>query len=195
MKQMDTGDAEQVARARVGDAQAYRGLVEAHGGRVFRIAFRITGNEADAEDAVQETFLKAYSRLEQFEPKAGFGAWIGRIAANTAIDLLRARRRRGRVMVASENREGVPIEAVAPGLPADRVVQGMELQDRVKGAMRRLTEKERAAFVLRHFEDQSIKEISEALSQSDNAIKQALFRAVRKLRVALATDVAASPSS
>lgn len=70
-----------VDRARSGDREAFRTLVESHSRGVFRLAFRMTGNEQDAEDVVQETFLRAYRQLDKFQAKASFSTWLFRIAA------------------------------------------------------------------------------------------------------------------
>ena len=91
---MDVADAGDVERARAGDADAFRVLVERHSHSLFRLAYRLTGNEQDAEDVVQEAFLKSYRRLDQFESRANFGSWLYRIAANCSVDVLRARVRR-----------------------------------------------------------------------------------------------------
>src|SRR5690606_36953862 len=87
-------DAAAVALARDGDAEAFRSLVERHSRLVFRVAYRMTGNESDAEDVVQETFLKAYRQLGRFESRANFGTWVYRIAVNCAIDYMRSRPKR-----------------------------------------------------------------------------------------------------
>src|SRR6202011_1129958 len=93
--QMDATEAAAVlARARQGDSDAFRVLVERHSRSVFRLAFRMTGNEQDAEDLVQETFLRAYRQLGRFDGRAGFSTWLYRIAANCSLDLIRARKRR-----------------------------------------------------------------------------------------------------
>lgn len=192
---MSRGDADHVARTLRGERGAFRTLVEGHGARVFRIAFRITGNEADAEDVVQETFLKAYDHLDRFEPDGGFGPWIGRIAANAAIDVLRTRRRRSRLVVAGADAESAAAGTAAPDPSPERRAQGTESLGRVERAMSLLSDRERAAFVLRHFEERSIREIATTLGQSENATKQALLRAVRKLRGALAPRAAAGHGS
>ena len=80
-----------VALARDGDSDAFRTLVERHSRAVFRLAHRMTGNASDAEDVVQETFLKAYKQLGRFESRANFGTWLHRIAVNCSIDLIRSR--------------------------------------------------------------------------------------------------------
>jgi RNA polymerase sigma factor (sigma-70 family) len=82
-----------VGAAKAGDAAAFRELVERHGGRVFQVAYRITGNEQDAEDAVQETFLRAYRQIGRFDGNSSFGTWLYRIAANCALDAIRVRGR------------------------------------------------------------------------------------------------------
>src|SRR5512142_1580926 len=90
----DARSADAGARARAGDADAFRELVERHSRAVFGVAYRITGRAEDAEDVVQETFLRAYRQLDRFESRANFGTWLHRIAANCAVDLLRRRPRR-----------------------------------------------------------------------------------------------------
>ena len=94
------GDRFVLAQAKAGNREAFRTLVERHSRAVFRVAYRITGSEADAEDVVQETFLRAYTELGRFEARAGFGTWVHRIAANCAIDLIR---RRPKHIVAEED--------------------------------------------------------------------------------------------
>src|SRR5215813_11868414 len=87
-------DLHQVARARSGDADAFRALVDRHSRSLFRVAYRMTGNQQDAEDVVQESFLRAYKQLGKFDERASFGTWLYRIAANCSLDLVRARKRR-----------------------------------------------------------------------------------------------------
>ena len=81
-ERMEETDAAAIARAQTGDSDAFRTLVERHSRNVFRLAFRMTGNENDAEDIVQETFLKAYRQLHRYESRSSFGTWLFRIAAN-----------------------------------------------------------------------------------------------------------------
>src|SRR5512145_2386790 len=88
---MPQTDAATVALARGGDNEAFRTLVERHSRAVYRVAHRLTGNPSDAEDVVQETFLKAYRQLGRFESRANFSTWLHRIAVNCSIDLIRSR--------------------------------------------------------------------------------------------------------
>src|SRR5438045_8283479 len=95
MEALEVGSAEAaLARARRGDSDAFRELVERHSRSVFRLAFRMTGNEQDAEDVVQESLLRAYRQLGRFEARANFGTWLYRITSNCAVDLMRARQAR-----------------------------------------------------------------------------------------------------
>src|ERR1700686_4842339 len=87
---MEPSDAAAVAQVRSGDSDAYRVLVERHSHSVFRLAFRMTGNEQDAEDLVQETFLRAYRQIGRFDGRASFGTWLYRIAANCSLDFIRS---------------------------------------------------------------------------------------------------------
>src|SRR5712691_4214727 len=91
---MEWSDETAVARARAGDTDAFRVLVERHSRALFRLAFRMTGNEQDSEDVVQESFLRAYKQLGKFDERATFGTWLYRIAMNYSLDLVRARKRR-----------------------------------------------------------------------------------------------------
>src|SRR5213594_1943617 len=89
-----TESAAVLARARQGDSEAFRALVERHSRSVFRLAFRMTGNEQVAEDVVQESFLRAYKQLGRFESRANFGTWLYRIVANCSVDLMRSKHAR-----------------------------------------------------------------------------------------------------
>jgi RNA polymerase sigma-70 factor, ECF subfamily len=178
-------DAAAVALARDGDSEAFRALVERHGRAIYRVAHRMTGNPSDAEDVVQETFLKAYKQLSRFESRANFGTWLHRIAVNCSIDLIRSRPHREAAHDASDLEHFSAPEADAARPSPERLMLSAEVQGRINGAMSGLSQMERAAFVLRHFEGQSIEEISRALGLKTNATKHSIFRAVKKMRSAL----------
>jgi len=184
---MPQTDAAVVALARDGDSEAFRALVERHSRAVFRLAHRMTGSPQDAEDVVQETFLKAYKQLSRFESRANFGTWLHRIAVNCSIDLIRSRPHREAAHDTADLDQFGTIDdrGQAGQASPERLMLSTEVQDRVTTAMSSLSRMERAAFVLRHFEGQSIDEISRALSLKTNATKHSIFRAVRKMRVAL----------
>jgi RNA polymerase sigma-70 factor (ECF subfamily) len=177
-------EAAAVARARAGDSEAFRLLVEAHGRALFGLAYRMTGNRHDAEDVVQEAFLKAYRGLGSFDERSKVGSWLYRIAANCAFDVLRARQRRDRHFASSDDEPSPEPPASEPG--PDRMAMGKDVRDRVAAALAVMSPRERAAFVLRHFEGRSIEEIGRALDLDTSAVKQSVLRAVRKARQVLA---------
>ena len=175
-----------VERARSGDSDAFRLLVEQHSRAVFRLAFRMTGNEEDAEDVVQETFLRAYRQLDKYEARSSFSTWLYRIASNYSLDLIRMRKRHEdkRERGNAEERDilqTIPVNSPGP----DRIVYSSQVQERVSEALNELSAQERTAFVLRHFEGMSIEEIGQALGTGTNATKHSIFRAVQKLRRSL----------
>ena len=182
------GDVDQQAIRRVldGDRDAYRVLMERHFATIFRVALRITGNDQDAEEAAQEAFLRAYNKLPEFRQAAGFGTWVYRIAMNCALNLVE---RRGRE--ASWNasplvtEQGAEMFASDSGRGPEQALLDREATRVREQAMRELTPMERTAFVLRHMEDQPIDAIATALGVPANSAKQAVFRAVAKLRTAL----------
>jgi RNA polymerase sigma-70 factor (ECF subfamily) len=186
------GDAEAIELTLAGDPDAYRVLVERHSVSVFRLAYRLTGNRHDAEEVVQEAFLRAYQKLEQFEARANFGTWVYRIAANHSIDRMRQKRteearREEPSRRVSEGAETNPMELVADHAPSpERLAQNTELKGQIERAMDTLSQAERTAFVMRHWEGCGIEEIAEALNSGASATKNTVFRAVQKLRNLLA---------
>jgi RNA polymerase sigma-70 factor, ECF subfamily len=183
---MEQSDAAAVAQVRAGNSDAFRVLVERHSHSVFRLAFRMTGNEQDAEDLVQETFLRVYRQIGRFDGRASFGTWLYRIAANCSLDLIRSRRRRQEQQVPADDEGREMVDAAAAEDPApDRLAFSGELQQLIAPALGRLSPMERAAFVLRHYEGMCIEEIGQALGVHAGAAKHSVFRAVQKLRRAL----------
>jgi RNA polymerase sigma-70 factor (ECF subfamily) len=184
---MHDSDDAAVARARGGDTEAFRSLVERHSRYLFGVAYRMTGNTEDARDVVQDTWLKAHAQLGRFQARSNLRTWLTRVAINCAIDHLRASRRRE----AAHDPRDLDREPTA-GWPdtcqpdADRLVLAGEIGSRVDETLVRLTTLERAAFMLRHIEGMSINEIGAALGLNTSATKHSIFRAVRKMRTALA---------
>jgi RNA polymerase sigma-70 factor (ECF subfamily) len=170
-----------------GDKEAYGALVVRHSPSLFRVAFRITGNEADAEDVVQEALLRGYQKLESFESRSNFGTWIYRIAVRCALDKI-SNRKEDKVSRAAEETdpEQDEVQIAAQSAGPDRLLLSGEIAALEQLALRGLTPTERTAFVLRHLEDRSSEEIAAALGIAPNAAKQAVFRAVHKLRLRLA---------
>jgi RNA polymerase sigma-70 factor, ECF subfamily len=185
-------DASAVERTLAGERDAYRVLVERHSASVYRLAYRMTGNSHDAEEVVQEAFLRAYQKLRQFEGNANFGTWVYRIAANYSIDRMRQKKvddaRRERPVVRDAD-SGETVDATElvrdPGPSPERLAGNEQLAVRMKEALATLTPAERTAVVMRHWEGCAIEEIAAVLRSSSNATKNTVFRAVAKLRRAL----------
>jgi RNA polymerase sigma-70 factor (ECF subfamily) len=179
---MPLDDATAVAEARGGNEDAFRVLVDRHSRHIYRLAYRMTGKPEDAEDVVQETFVRAYRQLGRFEARSNFGTWLYRIGFNCAIDYMRARPKR-EAAEAHEVLDQRPQEANTPSM--DDLVYAGEIGTRVQEALNGLSPQERAAFLMRHYQGCSIEEICGALDLKTNAAKHSIFRAVKKMRVAL----------
>jgi|SRR6478672_7233637 RNA polymerase sigma-70 factor, ECF subfamily len=186
---MEESDPALVARALRGDEAAFQLLTERHSQSVFHLAYRMTGNEQDAEDIVQETFLRAFRNLKRYESRSLFSTWLYRIAANYTVDLMRSRKRF--VDPAAMSPNGDWLNDVASTMPtAERLAMSGQIRENIGRAMEQLTLQERSAFVLRHYHELSIEEIGGTLGLGENATKHSIFRAVRKLRRALEPLVA-----
>jgi len=185
------GDAIAVERTLAGEREAYRVLVERHSRNVYRLAYRMTGNRHDAEEIVQEAFLRAYQKLRQFAGNANFGTWVYRIAANYAIDRMRQRgsEESHRQLPSRAFEDSVEVDPVAivpdPAPSPERLAESAQLSARMQQALAALTPAERTAIVMRHWEGCAIDEIAVVLKSNSNATKNTVFRAVAKLRKVL----------
>jgi RNA polymerase sigma-70 factor, ECF subfamily len=186
MKWMETTELAAIEQVRAGDGEAFRLLVERYSRTIFRLTYRMTGNEQDAEDMVQETFLRAYRQIHSYDSRAGFGTWLFRIATNCSLDLLRRRgvRRESQEPVFEDDGRKMEVPSTAPS--PERLAISGQIRRRLRVALAQLSPAERAAFILRHFEGVPIEEISRALGHSNSAARQSVFRAAAKLRRALA---------
>jgi RNA polymerase sigma-70 factor (ECF subfamily) len=170
-----------------GDKDAYGVLVARYSQVVFRVAYRITGNEADADEVVQETFLRGYRKLESFEGRSSMATWFYRIGSNCALTMVTQKRPKAGSRIAEEaDPEQGEVQVADTKAGPDRLLLSGEIEATQQAAMQSLSPTERTAFVLRHMEDRSMEEIAAALNIAPNAAKQAVFRAVQKLRRELA---------
>jgi RNA polymerase sigma-70 factor, ECF subfamily len=188
-RRMDKAETEAIRDVLAGDRDAYRVLMDRHFCTVTRVTFRITGNEADAEEAAQEAFLRAYNKLPSFRQDSAFSTWIMRIAMNTAINLVERRMRDLSYFaprIEDETSSANHAVQVADRHAGPEVsLLNREAVSLRQAAMAELTPMERTAFTLRHMEDVPMAEIATALNITTNSAKQAVFRAVSKLRRSL----------
>lgn len=183
--EMTRAEQQIIRRAAAGDRLAFRQLVLDHSHAMFRLAWRISGDQNAADDIVQEALIKAWRKIGDFRMESGFRAWLHRITVNTAMDYLRKQNR-----VQKHETARPELEHLAAGASRPRHDIQIDVQEQAGAAMMKLSETERAALMLRHFEGHSIKEISQILDMSSTACKQAIFRAVKKMRIELAPLVA-----
>ena len=188
-RRMDKAETEAIRAVLAGDRDAYRVLMDRHFCAVARVAFRITGNQDDAEEAAQEAFLRAYNKLPNFRQDSKFSTWIMRIVMNTAINLVERRNRDlsyHAPRVAEETSAADHTVRVADRQAGpESILLNREASSMRRAAMAELTPMERTAFTLRHMEDVPMAEIAAALNVTSNSAKQAVFRAVSKLRRSL----------
>lgn len=185
---MANDEARWVAAARRGDRNAFRPLVEGYARPLFGLCMRITRDATMAEDAVQEALFNAYRHLPDFDGRSSFKTWLHRIAVNAALEQMR---RHGKHDVATpqvdDDEDGEDfLSSHADDAPTpDRHAHGAEVGRHIQEQLARMSTLERTAFVMRHHEGQSLDVIAQTLSLNISASKQAIFRAVRKLRSAL----------
>ena len=174
-----------VAQARKGDARAFAELVKRYEAKIFRLAQHITQNREDAEDVLQETFLRAYEHLDQFQGNSKFYTWIVRIAVNQALMKLRRRRTDKSVSLDESIDTGedtVTREIAAWDEDPEQRFSREELGEILDSAIQTLAPTYRSVFLLRDVDDLSTEETAEALGLSVPAVKSRLLRARLQLR-------------
>jgi RNA polymerase sigma-70 factor (ECF subfamily) len=181
-----------------GDHRAFEALMRLHNGKLFRIARATLGDDADAEDALQDAYLDAYRHIGEFRGEAALGTWLSRIVINRSLMRLRSRRRHSNVLPmsgggSSEERDGVEVEV-------EDTVAASPQEVTLRGEVRRLLESKidelpvafRTVFVLREIEDMTVQETADCLSIPAATVRTRLFRARALLREAIARDLDAS---
>lgn len=159
-----------IARASAGDEEAFGLLCEMHRPALASLALRMLRHPDDANDAVQETLLKAYRAIRDFDPARPLRPWLCRICANCCVDAVRARRRDGDSLDQHEY-------MLQDGVGVDDRAEGAIQQGQVLEAIGRLPEKYQRIILMRHFRHMDVNEIAEALDKPEGTIKSWLFRA------------------
>ena len=169
-------EAECLLRAQQGDDEAFSYLVETYQRPVYNLCYRMLGNAGDAEDAAQETFIRAYKAIGRYDPSRKFSSWLLTIASNYCID----QHRRKKLTTFSYDSLPVPdLPDMKPGMETNMALS--EKQEQVMEMLEVLNEKDRSAVVLRYWYDYSYEEIAQSLSLSVSAVKSRLHRARNEL--------------
>ncbi len=179
-----------VERLRAGDPAAFREMVECYQRDVYALAYDLCGNHHDAEDLSQEVFIKAFRAIGSFRADARLGSWLYRITMNAHIDNKRRKPVQLMSIDARNDDDAQPLEhmlefASSDARP-DQTAGVARFQVAVENALDALSTQERTVFVLRHYHDMKIGEISQSLSIAEGTVKSLLFRSMRKLRDRLA---------
>lgn len=180
---MPIPDRELAQRCQEGEAVAYTELVRRHRRAVRGIAHAILACSDDTDDVVQETFVRAYEAIHQYNGRHEFGGWVRRIAVNCAVGKLRDRERRGRLV-----RNAASARPETPVGPAEQATRA-ELQARVRRAIDHLPLRQRLAITLFALDDMNLAETAQAMGCSAGAVKQHLYRARRRLAELLSGDL------
>lgn len=184
---MPADERQVLQRIRAGDIDAVQGLFEEYRVRIYRVCLLYTDSADDAKDVLQETFLRAYRSVGRFRGDSSFSTWLTRIAINLCLNLRRDRR-------ASGTLETDRLELIQHHLPQshpqnpEQALNTRELRERITNLVGKLPPRERMAFVLKHFEQLKIREISVLMKISEGTVKSFLHRAVVTLREELSQD-------
>ena len=175
-----------IARARRGDAGAFEQLVETYRDQVYRIALRMCGNAADADEAAQEAFLAAWKGLPNFRGDSQFSTWLYQLTTHAAIDLMRREKRQIAAEAQDQARhpaeDMTEVSAPDPAPGPQQQAERRETQEAVRDAILQLTPEYRQIVVLRFLEDLSYEEIGAALKLPSGTVKSRLNRAKSQLK-------------
>jgi RNA polymerase sigma-70 factor (ECF subfamily) len=181
---MSGTDAELARQCRQGDTAAYAELIRRHRWTIYRVAYAVLGSSEDAEDVVQEAFVRAYRAIHRYNPRYAFATWVRRIAVNCAASRLGALRHAPPADVESLQMAPTP----GPG-PHERAEAG-ELQTRIRSEIAELPLKQRLAVTLFHLDGMSLAETAQTIGCSVGAVKSHLHRARERLAQRLADQLA-----
>jgi RNA polymerase sigma-70 factor (ECF subfamily) len=173
---------ELVQSARQGDMEAFRQLFDQNKRKVFAIAFRYAKNKEDAEDILQDTFIKAYQALDKYRTDGGnsFTSWLYRIGINSSIDLLRKKNKMEDKFFDPDNLDNLSSDNQEHN--PEHTVGLQDIRDKISAVLNQLTARQRMIFILRHYQQLSTLEISEYMGCSQGSVKKQLFRAVTAIK-------------
>ena len=155
----------------------FQDVVDQHQREVYRLALQLTGHHQDAEDLMQDVFIKIHGRLDTFRGEASMKSWIYRIVVNTYLN-----KRRKKALSFMKLRDDFDTTLEDAMTNTERNAESNSIREHVGKAMEFLSPKERSAFALRHYNECSVREVAEALNVAEGTVKSLLYRAVQKLR-------------
>lgn len=174
-----------VRRLQDGETAAFRELVERYKQRVYYLALDLSGDHHDAEDISQEVFIKAFRGIKRFRSGAKLSSWLHKITVNAYIDTKRKKSSKMVTLVEREKESGFnPLENAADeAAPSpEQFAAAAKISEHVEAALQRLSAQERTVFVLRHYHDMPLKDISHNMDVAEGTVKSLLFRGIRKMR-------------
>ena len=175
-----------IEAARAGDRNAAAALYDRHTDRVHRICYRIVLDPSQAQDCVQEVWLKVFRKLGRFRGDRSFAAWLNTVTANTAIDYYRRlARHRKHFSIGGID----PDSAATDENPGDRQLDSAIIRERIRDAMDTISVNQRTAFVLRYYEEMPVAEIAETLGCTEGAVRTHIRRSLLALRAKLAGKI------
>ena len=177
-----------IERVRSGDTDAFEELVKAYERSVYTIAYKMLKNSEDAQDAAQEAFIKAYTKLDTYRGESKFSAWLYRLTSNCCVDALR--RRRENLSLTSETKDGEITELDIPDLRQnpEKALEKKELREAIRENLEKLPLDYKQALILRELGDLSYVEIAEELSVDIGTVKSRIFQARKKLHKLLSAN-------
>lgn len=181
---MEVLDTRLVKLARKGDHHAFAEIVSLYKDKLYHLAYRMTGSRQEAEDVVQDTFLRVFKNLDSFDEKQKFSTWIFRIATNQCIDRLRKKRKMYSLDAESSDHEGFDGYAMMPGddRTPERELLLSETQELIQKAMETLPPKYKSVMILRYMQDLSLQEISDVMGMPVTTVKTRVHRGREFLR-------------
>jgi len=167
-----------IRHAQEGDKEAFRTLFEENKNLIFSLAYRYAKNMEDAEDILQDTFIKAYHSLHTFQLQnySTFSSWIYRICINCSIDFLRKNKKRKQS--SDQNVEIQDVPSSHPSMDPESPKNLDDVQEKLNHVLEQLSSRQRMIFILKHYQEMSTREIAEYMNCSEGSVKKQLFRAV-----------------
>jgi len=175
-----------IERIQSGDRLAFKQIVESHKKMVYYLAYDLTGNHQDAEDLSQEVFIKMYNSISKFRGEAKLSTWLRKITVNLYLDMKRSKLYKSQKMQDSLEEKEFEFNTMQTEANAENKTDINILSAKIKSSLYKLSPKEKSIFIMRHYQEMKISEISDSMNIAVGTVKSLLFRSVQKLQQSLA---------